>query len=334
MLVSADGTPKQMLASGQHKSIATDRVILVPGPSQEVFWVREIYRLFTVERKTFAGIAAELERRGAPFLPGKHWSDHAVKRVLTHPKYKGPAVYNRTTERLLSKSRRVPRSDWILVAGAFEGIVSAEMFEAAQETLRQKFWLRSDADVLKQLRSILDAHGHLFHSLLKRYGLSPGGLSYRFRSTLNAYELIGYQSPHEKTAEHRTHVRRIRADLMKQLVDMFPGNVSVFSWTWKRRNCLKLKNGTRVAVRVCRSIHLVEKGRMWALQAAKEEHRRVTLVAGMNPENTALEAFYVTGRLKNPSKRHITKDTEWLTKGVCLTDLRSFYDVVMSRQWT
>jgi len=38
-------------------------------PANEVFWVREIYRLFVPENKTFTGIAAELDRRGAPFCP-------------------------------------------------------------------------------------------------------------------------------------------------------------------------------------------------------------------------------------------------------------------------
>jgi len=31
MLISADGKPKQLLATGERKSIATDRVILVPA---------------------------------------------------------------------------------------------------------------------------------------------------------------------------------------------------------------------------------------------------------------------------------------------------------------
>ncbi|HEV2731658.1 MAG TPA: recombinase family protein [Terriglobales bacterium] len=333
MLVSSDRTPKQPLAPGEHKSIATDRVILVPGPAHEVFWVREIYRLFTVERRPFAGIAAELELRGAPFLPGKQWSDHAVKRILTHPKFKGAAVYNRTTERLCSKSRRVPESEWILVPNAFEPIVSPEMFEAAQETLRQKFWLRSDEDVLKQLKRLLNTYGRLSTSIFRRHGLSPGGLSNRFGSTLKAYELIGYESPYQKTAQHRTHVRRIRAQMMQRVVEMFPGKISIFSWSWKRRNCLRLRNGLKVAVRVCRSIHLVTKGRMWVLQAAKDEPCRVTLMAGMNSDNTALEAFYMTGRLKNRSRLHITTNDEWLTRGVRLNAFRSFYEVVMSRRW-
>ena len=332
LLISADGIPRQQLSAGEHKSIATDRVVLVPGPANEVFWVREIYRLFVSENKTFAGIAAELDQRGAPFLDGKRWSDHAVKKVLTHPKYKGTATYNRTTERLCSKSRKVPESEWIIVPDAFEPLVEPRTFEAAQETLRQRFSHRSNEQVLEQLRSILELHGHLSTAILGVHGLSPGGLNHRFGSMIKAYDLIGYQTMYKKTAEHRLHVRRIRSELMQQLVEMFPGRVSVFSWEWRRRNCLRLKNGTKVAVRVCRSIKLV-KGRMWISQAARDERCRITLVAGMNPENAALEAFYLTTRLKNPCKVHIAENSEWLEKGVRLEDLRSFYEVVMARQW-
>jgi hypothetical protein len=120
---------------------------------------------------------------------------------------------------------------------------------------------------------------------------------------------------------------------MQQLVEMFPGKVSVFSWAWRRRNCLRLKNGTKVAVRVCRSIKLVTKGRMWVLQAARDERCRITLVAGMNPDNTAIEAFYLTTRLKNSCKIHITENSEWLERGVRLEELRYFHEVVMTRPW-
>lgn len=333
MLVSADGIPRQQLSTGEQKSIASDRVMLVPGPANEVLWINEIYRLFITENRTFAGIAAELDQRGAPFLKGKKWSDHVVKGILTHPKYKGTAIYNRTTERLCSKSRKVPEPEWIVVPNAFQALVESKTFEAAQETLRQRFWHRSNEQVLEQMKSILKTHGHLSTAILHLHGLSPGGLNHRFGSLIRAYALIGYQTMYKKTAEHRLHIRKIRSELMEQLVEMFPGRVSVFSWAWRRRNCLRLGNGTKVAVRVCRSIKLVTKGRMWVLQASRNEPCRITLMAGMNPSNDALEAFYLTTRLKNPCKIHITENSEWLKSGVRLGDLRSFYEVLMAREW-
>jgi len=46
MLVSSSGEPKQLLSDGERKSIATDRVVLVPGPDHEVEIVRTIYEMF------------------------------------------------------------------------------------------------------------------------------------------------------------------------------------------------------------------------------------------------------------------------------------------------
>src|SRR4051812_28277068 len=42
MLVSAEGTAKHILNSGEAKSIKTDRIILIPGPKEEVDCVRKI----------------------------------------------------------------------------------------------------------------------------------------------------------------------------------------------------------------------------------------------------------------------------------------------------
>ena len=46
MLIDEHGNPKAELARGEQKSLQTDRVILRPGPAEEVETVRRIYRLF------------------------------------------------------------------------------------------------------------------------------------------------------------------------------------------------------------------------------------------------------------------------------------------------
>jgi hypothetical protein len=206
--------------------------------------------------------------------------------------------------------------------------VDAELFEAAQETLRQKSWNRSNEEILEQLKSILKTHGYLSHVVLRLHGLSGSGIASRFGSVVRAYELAGYQSPHKKTSEHRLQVRRVRAELMQQLVNIFPGNVSIVSRGGPRRNCLRLRDGTRVSVRACRSINLVTKGRMWVLQAAKGERSRLTLMAGMNSQNTSFEEFYVAHRFENHSKIHIAASCEWLLKGIHLQDLTCFCKAV------
>jgi len=80
MLVSSTGEPKQVLADGERKSIATDRVILVPGPDYEVEIVRGIYRMFISERFSVGAIANELNRKGVPYM-STQWDHHAVREL-------------------------------------------------------------------------------------------------------------------------------------------------------------------------------------------------------------------------------------------------------------
>ncbi len=42
MLLDQNGRPKGVLERGEHKSLQTDRVVLVEGPKEEVEFVREI----------------------------------------------------------------------------------------------------------------------------------------------------------------------------------------------------------------------------------------------------------------------------------------------------
>jgi len=93
MLVSADRQAKQQLASGERKSITTDRVILVPGPLQELQCVRDIYRMLVSEGRTVYAIARELNRKGVMYLGDSKWDYLAVSNILTHPKYAGCHVF-------------------------------------------------------------------------------------------------------------------------------------------------------------------------------------------------------------------------------------------------
>ena len=57
MLVDEHGQHKGILDRGEHKSIATDRVVLVEGPDEEVAIVREIYRQFVEDQRSERQIA-------------------------------------------------------------------------------------------------------------------------------------------------------------------------------------------------------------------------------------------------------------------------------------
>src|SRR5438552_4160718 len=110
LLVSSDKLPKQPLADGERKSIATDRLILVPGVAHEVQVVQDIYRILIAEGLTVYRIATELNRRGEY----SKWDYQAVYGILTHPKYIGCHAYGRTSCRLYTPTIKLPKSEWIL----------------------------------------------------------------------------------------------------------------------------------------------------------------------------------------------------------------------------
>jgi DNA invertase Pin-like site-specific DNA recombinase len=98
MLVSAAGVQKQELTFGERKSIATDRVILVPGPPDEVQTVKDIYRTFISDKRSLCSIARKLNSNGVPRPGHSKWDYSAVRTILTHPTYVGCAVFGQISK--------------------------------------------------------------------------------------------------------------------------------------------------------------------------------------------------------------------------------------------
>jgi hypothetical protein len=54
-----------------------------------------------------------------------------------------------------------PRAEWLIVPGAFKGIVDPKTFAVAQEILSHQTARKTDEQVLRELRSLLDSKGKL-----------------------------------------------------------------------------------------------------------------------------------------------------------------------------
>jgi Recombinase len=89
VLQDQHGHRKGVLTHGERKSIQTDRVILVPGPADEVQIVQEIYDLFTAGGKSERIIAELLNVRGLRTYHSRPWTRGSVHQILTNPKYTG-----------------------------------------------------------------------------------------------------------------------------------------------------------------------------------------------------------------------------------------------------
>lgn len=135
MLIDEQGQEKGLLKRGEHKSLQTDRVILVPGPDEEIEIVRWIYRSFVDENKNESQLAALLNQRGITTDWDRPWTRGTVHQVLTNEKYIGNNIFNRTSFKL--KKRRVENEPemWVRADGVFEGIVDPKYFYTAHTSV-------------------------------------------------------------------------------------------------------------------------------------------------------------------------------------------------------
>jgi DNA invertase Pin-like site-specific DNA recombinase len=241
LLVSENGTPKQRLANGELKSIATDRVILVAGPSQEVEEVREIFRKFTADRLTLKEIAHDLNRRGVPSVKNKSWTHSVVAYVLSHPKYIGCNIFNRTTMRLGAAPTAVPTWDWVICPGAHEPIVDPKIFARAQEIRNSQTNHKTNEQLLQELRSLLQVKGKLSNKLIDECAGMPSSrtFGFRFGGLRPACELIGYdwrKNGRKSDEEMLQHLRSLLAShgrLSKPIIDAPPRFISSHKFIWR-----------------------------------------------------------------------------------------------------
>jgi len=194
VLLDQSGEAKAELKRGEHKSLQTDRVVLRPGPAEEVATVRKMYRWFVEDGVNEADIAARLNGMGIPTDLGRPWTRGTVHEVLTNEKYIGSNVYNRVSFKL--KRRRVVNSPdlWVRKDAAFEAIVSPEQFYTAQGIVRARARRYSDEELLTRLKSLYAGRGYLSGILIdETEGMSSSSVySHRFGSLVRAYTLVGF----------------------------------------------------------------------------------------------------------------------------------------------
>jgi DNA invertase Pin-like site-specific DNA recombinase len=220
MLCDAVGQHKGVLTRGEQKSIQTDRVILVPGPNDEVQIVRWMYRTFVENRVTESALARMLNQQG--ILTDLHhpWTPGTVHDVLTNEKYAGNNVYNRISFKLKKKRVVNPPDMWIRSNGVFEPVVPLDLFAKVQTIIHERSRKLSNEELLEQLRRVLEQHGRLSGLLIdETEGVASSSVyRHRFGSLVRAYQLIQY-TPERDFGFIETN-RQLRAMYPKLLSDI------------------------------------------------------------------------------------------------------------------
>jgi len=115
MLVGQNGKRKQLLNVGERKALHDEHTILVPGPPDEIKVIKEIFRLYTEDKRSMSYIARRLNEAG--ILHGAVcWNYHAIRKILFSEKYSGSLVWRRYTQKLRSAThtRREPEHEGYL----------------------------------------------------------------------------------------------------------------------------------------------------------------------------------------------------------------------------
>jgi len=194
LLVDQAGAPKAELARGEHKSLQTDRVVLVPGPAEEVQIVQSIYRWFVNDGLSEAVIAARLNSSGILSDLGREWNRATVHEVLINEKYIGSNVYNRVSFKLHKQRIVNPSEMWIRKEDAFPAIVAKEDFYTAQGIIRARSRRISDEELIDRLRHLYQHRQALSGLIINSTEGMPSSSVYthRFGSLVRAYQLVGF----------------------------------------------------------------------------------------------------------------------------------------------
>jgi len=221
LLIDENRNPKGELGRGDRKSLQTDRVVLIPGPPEEIEYVQSIYSMFVEEEKSEREIALELNQLGVMSDLGRPWTRASIHQILTNEKYIGNNIFNRVSYKL--KQRRIVNhpDTWVRADGVFPSIVDRALFARARAIIHQRGNHYSDEELLSLLQVVLHEEGSLSGLIIDEREGMPSSSLYRsrFGSLLRAYSLIGYSPDRDyKYIEINQHIRDSFPALLSEIV--------------------------------------------------------------------------------------------------------------------
>lgn len=330
LLVDQDGKPKFILKFGERKNIATDRIVLVPGPKEEIEIVREVFRLYATERWSPTKIARRLNGRGIKCEDGLPWTRHRIRDMVTNPKYIGANIGSRLTEKLRSRRTRNPPDKWIRRDNAFPAIVDPKLFQRSVTVSVARHNRLSDQELLDKLRQFLKENGSLTARLITAAWDMPCTQVYesRFGGLSEAYKLIGYKPDRNLTyVAKEKQFLPLRRAFTAQVVSEFQRLGASAKQNWKSKLVI-VNNRLRFRVSVARCVtHKTTLS--WKLYLKYPEQIDGNIVARVAPGNKEiLDYFYIPWKEKSAGQITVREKNFGELETHHFTDLRFFKNLL------
>jgi DNA invertase Pin-like site-specific DNA recombinase len=296
---------KGELSRGERKGLQTDRVILVPGPPQEVETVQWVYRMFVHEAKSEAEIAAALNVRGICTDFGRSWTRGTVHQVLTNEKYVGNNVFNRVSFKL--KKKRVVNSPhmWIRKEGAFESIVDPATFLVAQTIVAERNHRFSDVHMIAVLKTLYEQRGILSGLIIDEMEGMPSSGAYRsrFGSLLRAYQLVGFEPLRDyRYIEINRALRRMHPNIVADVIAQIEALGSTVA-SDPITDLLTINSEFTVSVIIARCMRTSAGALRWKLRLDTGLWPDITLVLRMDAENRDRLDYYLLPKIDMPAAK-------------------------------
>ncbi|TJV03843.1 MAG: recombinase family protein [Mesorhizobium sp.] len=306
-LVDQSGRPKFILCPHEQKSLHTDRMILVPGPPEEIATVRWIFGQFVKTHKTELEIARLLNERGVVTDLGRPWKRETVRGVLTNEKYIGNNVWNRRSRKLKAKATNNPPEHWARADGAFEPIIDRRLFERAQ-LIHQTLYSRirvSNEEILLALKKVLARRGYLSASIIDDAPDCPAASLYfhRFGSLLKTYELIGYRSPRQFIASKR-RLATVRIQAIEGLLGAI-GSAGGQAAYDKENEILRINDEFTVAIEVLHCTASDYGYPFWSLKTRRQSVADIFILVRMRPGDLVIRDYLIAPMSKIVGKSEL-----------------------------
>ena len=290
MLLDTSGNPKVILKHGEQKSLTTERVTYVLGDEAELRVIHDIYSMFLDEDMSVTLIMRHLNRMNIPReVPGP-WNYDSVRRILTHPKYIGSIVFNRSSSRLHTKKVRHPPEKWVVHPNRFPAIVSLERFQRVQQKLANKVSGRSNEQLISELRSFLRKHGRLSTKLICPANGLASYVTYqkRFGRTKQIYDLIPYRQTFVfLAAEEAKRSVKFRADVRNRFIEEL--NAATVSFAVSKALFTLFRYGIfSLEVARCARTQRTRELR-WLIYSRKGSHEHACLAVRLSPDNQSVQ---------------------------------------------
>ena len=301
LLVDENGIAKEILGFRKRKSIQTDRVILIPGPKNEIKIVNRIYDLFIDNNVPEFIIAERLNEQNIPAENGTLWTRAKIHQILTNEKYIGNNIYNKTSSKLKSRLVKNPKNEWVRCDKAYKPIISKKKYNKAQEIIQLRSVHLTNEELLEKLKQKLESNGKLSGFIIDEDDTGPSSSVYRtrFGGLLRAYTLIGYKPEHDYSY---LKINEALRSFYSGIIEDFKGEIlksNCYIDEYKYAPMLYINDEFLISVLITKCTHMKSGKLRWKVRFDNSQKADITIVIRMDSQNISPLDFYIIPKIEN-----------------------------------